>query len=632
MHKEIYVPFDNSEHSLGALELACLLARQNDGTVVGSHVYAAKLHDWRFRALESGLPEQFQKEQELERQRVIHDSLITSGLELITDSYLKVMEARTSRASVPFRAVSLEGRNWEALVDDIKGQPYDLVVMGAHGLGRTESALVGTVCERVSRRISTDLIVVRHLQGTNGNAQDDGRAPVAVCLDGSNRSWAALETGMELAQKSKRPLVALSAFDPYFHYTLFDSLKTALTNEAQEVFKFEQQEQLHEEIIDSGLARIYRSHLDVAERLAADRGIEITTRLLDGKPIECLLKYSREEKPWLLIAGRTGIHGGENIDLGGVAEGLLRQGAANLMLVARSTTPPDEYVADATTAWSEEGKAMLAKAPASVRGVAMAAIQRFAVAEGYTMITADVVSRALEEILPPQARIAMGISRAEPARVSDDDLLDLSYICPSCGYRHPRRRPEVCPVCNGAGSLFRVQSGRGGATGDSTPEQPGENRETEALETLDGSVLNWQRGALKLLEAVPDPFLSRRARHRIEKRARSRHLDYVSEEFARETLDAPEGSGEKAGEQAGGQAGLQAGGLSAGAGQGDIPGNWTPEGWARLLKAPEGFMRDKARAAIEDYARQQDCGNITLEVAEAGMARAREKMMEELDR
>ena len=50
------------------------------------------MHDVRFKQMEYTLPEEYQHEQELERQRKIHDSLITRGLQLISDSYLDVMK------------------------------------------------------------------------------------------------------------------------------------------------------------------------------------------------------------------------------------------------------------------------------------------------------------------------------------------------------------------------------------------------------------------------------------------------------------------------------------------------------------------------------------------------------------
>ena len=71
-----------------------------DAKLVGCHVYAAKLHDYRFKQMEYTLPEEYIDEVELERQRKIHDSLITMGLKLISDSYLDGMSrSAASRAS-----------------------------------------------------------------------------------------------------------------------------------------------------------------------------------------------------------------------------------------------------------------------------------------------------------------------------------------------------------------------------------------------------------------------------------------------------------------------------------------------------------------------------------------------------
>ncbi len=630
MFKEIYVPFDNSEHSQSALEIAIELAAAGGGVVVGSHVYAAKLHDWRFRALESGLPEEFQRETELERQRVIHDSLITTGLELITDSYLKVMDERCRTANVAFRGVSLEGRNWQALVKDIGEQHYDLVAMGALGLGRVPESLVGTVCERVARRIASNLLVVRELENPPPNA------PVMVCLDGSERAWGGFDLGLGLAKATGRPLVAVAAFDPYFHYTLFDSLKTALTGEAKEVFKFEQQERLHEEIIDSGLAKIYQSHLEIAARLAEQKGSTVETHLLDGKPGDRILRYVRETRPWLMILGRTGIHGGSEMDLGGVTEHLLRLAPCNLLLAARAMKPPDEFVAGATTAWSDEATARMAKVPAHAKGVAMAAIQRFAVAEGFTMITSAVVDSALEEILPPAARASMGIAPSKsPAEYEGRELLSLSYLCPSCQYVHARKRPEVCPVCGARGSLFKVLS----------RQDADELEGLETIETFDGVALSWAPGALALLDAIPDLFLGKRARHQIEKKARGQKRRVITAEFAAAVLGREE-EAVAAASEVGGAAGARPDDASAcensepscaeihspgGETEGKSAAGWSGEGWRRLLRAPEGFMRDQARACIEAYARETGAVEITYDIAEAGMARAREEMLVQLE-
>ena len=73
MYREILVPVDNSQCSDWAVDRAIELGRASGGRITGTHVYAARLHDVRFRQLESGLPAQFQTPDEIKRQRKIHE-------------------------------------------------------------------------------------------------------------------------------------------------------------------------------------------------------------------------------------------------------------------------------------------------------------------------------------------------------------------------------------------------------------------------------------------------------------------------------------------------------------------------------------------------------------------------------
>ena len=101
MYKTIYIPVDNSDHSNTAVDVGVELAKTYGSKIVGSHVYAAKMHDKRFKQMEAGLPEEYHDEKELDRQRQIHDSLITRGLQIITDSYLDYVDKKCTEANLP---------------------------------------------------------------------------------------------------------------------------------------------------------------------------------------------------------------------------------------------------------------------------------------------------------------------------------------------------------------------------------------------------------------------------------------------------------------------------------------------------------------------------------------------------
>src|SRR5215207_11585799 len=102
MYKSIYVPVDNSDHSNRAVTCAIGVGKAFSSKLTGIHVYAARLHDYRFKQMEYTLPEEYKDENELERQRKIHDSLIAMGLQLISDSYLDVMEKKSAAAGLAF--------------------------------------------------------------------------------------------------------------------------------------------------------------------------------------------------------------------------------------------------------------------------------------------------------------------------------------------------------------------------------------------------------------------------------------------------------------------------------------------------------------------------------------------------
>ena len=223
MFKKIYVPVDNSEYANHAIDLALTLAKPSNATLVGSHVYAAKMHDYRFKQMEYTLPEEYQDERELERQRKIHDSLITLGLQLISDSYLDVLKARCEEASLPFEAKTFDGKHHKVLVDDIAQNDYDLVVMGALGIGAVKESLLGSVCERVVRRVQRDVLVVKNFDGPTAGEK------ILVGIDGSPQSFGGLKTAIELSKTYNKPIEAISVYDPFLHYIAFNGIVDVLS-------------------------------------------------------------------------------------------------------------------------------------------------------------------------------------------------------------------------------------------------------------------------------------------------------------------------------------------------------------------------------------------------------------------
>src|SRR5260221_1252890 len=287
MYSEIFVPVDNSRHSDWAIDRAIEICNRSKGRITGNHVYAARLHDVRFRQLETGLPAQFQTPDEIKKQRKIHDKLIEKGLQLIADSFLDQLGKRCETAGVPLTRQLLEGINYEESVNEVtrgagrlpvligfdpnraagydggekarsdvklgengrlvaededaaarlvgsSGRQYDLLAVGAHGLGRQQFSQLGGVVARVLRGVEKDVLIVR-----DDRPLDGGR--FLVCVDGSSYSYKAMKAGLELGQTFGGSLHLCSRFAVEYHHVVFHNIKDELSYQASKGVKFEEQ-------------------------------------------------------------------------------------------------------------------------------------------------------------------------------------------------------------------------------------------------------------------------------------------------------------------------------------------------------------------------------------------------------
>lgn len=344
MYKKIYVPVDNSEYSNSCIDFSIELAEKFNSQLVGSHVYAAKMHESRFKQMQNALPQKYQEGRQLEKQRKTHDSLISMGLQLISDSYLDAMRKKCRQANLPFEAKTFDGKNYQALVEDIQKSDYDLVIIGALGMGAVKSGIIGSVCERVVRRIKVDTLVVKNTHPLSAPKSGKNGGKIVVGIDGSPEAFSALKSAIAISKAFDKQIETVTVYDPHFHYLTFQRIAEILSEQAARIFRFKEQEELHEEVIKTGLAKIYQAHLEAASKIAKEEGVDLNTTLLDGKVFEKILQFVREEKAWLLVLGRIGVHSSkeskeskesEEMDIGSNSENLLRLAPCNLLLCSR---------------------------------------------------------------------------------------------------------------------------------------------------------------------------------------------------------------------------------------------------------------------------------------------------------
>ena len=512
MYREIFVPVDNSQHSDWAVERAIELCQQSGGRITGNHVYAARLHDIRFRQLETGLPAQFQTPEEIKRQRKVHDKLIEKGLQLIADSFLDQLGKRCEAARVPLTRQLLEGINYEEIVNEVNrgegrlpgligfdpnraagydggetvrgdvrlgddgrivaeeedaaakivgtsGRRYDLVAIGAHGLGRQPLSQLGGVVARSLRGIEKDMLIVRDDTPLSG-----GR--FLVCIDGSSYSYRAMRMALELAQAFGGSLYACSAFDVEYHHVVFNNIKDVLSVQASKVFKFEEQEALHNNIIDKGLLKLCQANLKRAQVMAQEfPDVPLTTQILVGKPFQVVMQWAEEVRPSLLVLARHGAHRIDGTDVGSQADNLLRLTPCNVLLIGTVGVRPEDipWIEEdgvASIPWAPEAEVRILRVPPFAQGIARKAVEEFVVEHGGDIVTNRLLDEAIRKLLPTHMQLIMGIGSAEEialAEVKATEQMKRTTIAGHDEDPEPGAVVEVkCPVTGRVGTRPRV--------------------------------------------------------------------------------------------------------------------------------------------------------------------------------
>ena len=634
MYKSIYVPVDNSDFSNRAIACAVDLGKAYSAKLVGSHVYAAKLHDYRFRQMEYTLPEEYIDEVELERQRKIHDSLITMGLKLISDSYLDGMSRLCKESGLEFEPRMMDGKHHAEILRDLDGSEHDLVVIGALGIGRARDSVIGSVCERVARQADRDVWVVKHVPEP-GEADRD---TILVGIDGSPQSFGAFMTALDLARAFGKKVETIAVYDPYLHYSVFNGIVNVLTEQAAKVFRFEEQNQLHEEIIDTGLAKIYQSHLEVGERMATEMGVEVKKTLLDGKPFQKIIDHARKTNPWLLVMGRIGVHSSKDEKaLGSNVENILRSSPCDVLLSTRLEVPRIDVRAEETVRWTPEAEARMTRVPEQVKGIARTGVLRLALEKGHSVVTSAVIDEAMDRFMPKSASNAtkalaeaVALERAKAGPVS---------MCRSCGVTATQTGAVRCIVCGSTD--FEVIS----------PEMIEKIAEVEGgLEeetTYDGRKLRWTEEARKGLWTMKNAYQRRRVKARVEKSARMKRLDAITLDFARQVIeeetgtpldikspsaDMPRARTTESVDQDPSGAAVSSEPKLIARDDRQTPlistFDWTNDAVQRVFRVPAGFMRNKTQERIEELARERGVSSIDLRLVEDGIEFGKKMMAE----
>ena len=327
------------------------------------------------------------------------------------------------------------------------GRAYDLLAIGAHGIGRQPFSQLGGVTARVLRQVEKDVLIVRDERALSG-----GRW--MVCVDGSSYAYKALRSALEMAREYGAKLYVCSAFDVEYHHVVFGNIKDVLSVQASKVFKFEEQEELHNNIIDKGLLKLCQANLKRAQVMAeAYPEVEIETQILIGKAVPVHSAVARGGRSDAARGSAPRRSPDRRHRPGLPAENLVRLAPCNVLLVGTHDVRPDEIPwieedGEQGLEWAPNAEVRILRVPPFALGIARKAVEEFVLdnygpgangtyaengnetsqraasvppisADGLPMVTGERLDEAIKKLLPTHMQLIMGIGTAEELALAE---------------------------------------------------------------------------------------------------------------------------------------------------------------------------------------------------------------------
>ncbi len=153
--KHILYASDLSENSIPALEWALMMSHQHDARITFLHVIE-EVSPHATAAIQSFMGEEKWKKMTEEWNNEAN-SQIEARIQRFCD---QVSDGMTACPAVPQETVITRGVPFESILQEAEIRNCDLIVMGTHGAGVFESAVIGSTARRVVRRSEIPVLVI----------------------------------------------------------------------------------------------------------------------------------------------------------------------------------------------------------------------------------------------------------------------------------------------------------------------------------------------------------------------------------------------------------------------------------------------------------------------------------------
>jgi len=151
LFEKIIVPLDGSEHSVRALDNAIQIAKKFDGKITLVHVYSVlgPRRVYSIGMAETGIPAH-------ELVSKLDEAAREAGARILEDG-----EEMVKAEEVQVETLLREGHAVKGILKTAREGEFDLIVMGARGLGKIKEIFLGSVSHGVTRHAPCPVLVVK---------------------------------------------------------------------------------------------------------------------------------------------------------------------------------------------------------------------------------------------------------------------------------------------------------------------------------------------------------------------------------------------------------------------------------------------------------------------------------------
>jgi len=291
MFDDILLPTDGSRGAESAIARAFDLARTGDATIHVLHVVEAGTEP---PGLGSAEREELRRRSE-QRGR---------------EAAVRIQERATERGLEAVQIVR-EGIPYRAILESIRENDIDLVVMGTHGRTGAERTRLGSTTERVVTFAEVPVLTVR--LATDAEVPESGYGMydhVVIPTDGSETAERAADHGLEIAERYGADVHVIYVVDTTT-YGFEDSPRSIIG------------------LLSEG----GRKAIEEIAAEARDRHLPVTTEVLRGVPHEEILEYAEGVDADVIAMGTRGRAADTNRFLGSTTARVVRRSAVPVLTI-----------------------------------------------------------------------------------------------------------------------------------------------------------------------------------------------------------------------------------------------------------------------------------------------------------